>query len=107
MVDEKTLKRGALVLGALLLVFIGFYAYLMIGGLVVGSIASTATSGTVDVSGAMNTSITAAETAYITNTASLSDNAGLIIGLVAIVVIMLVFGFKGLGQTGGKKGGVE
>ena len=94
MVNENALKKGALILGTLLLVFIGFYAALMIGGLTVGSIANTATSGTVTVSTAMNTSIAGFETSYISDVGSLQKNVALIVGLIAIVVIVAVFGFK-------------
>jgi len=106
MVSEQSLKKGALILGVLLVVFIGFYAALMIGGLVVGSIANTAGSGAVTVSTGMNTSISGFETSYITDVTSLQSNATLIIGLIAIVIIMLVFGFKF--NFGGKgRGSVE
>jgi len=108
MVSTDSLKQGALVLGVLLVIFIGFYAALMIGGLVVGSIANTATGGTVAVSEGMNTSIAGFETSYITDAGSLQGNATLIIGLIAIVVIMLVFGFKfKFGAKDKGKGGVE
>ena len=107
MVSTDSLKKGALVLGVLLVIFIGFYAALMIGGLVVGSIGNTATSGAVTVSTGMNTSIAGFETSYITDVTSLQSNATLIIGLIAIVIIMLVFGFK-FNFSGGKgKGSVE
>lgn len=107
MVSEQSLKKGALVLGVLLVIFIGFYAALMIGGLVIGSISNTATSGAVTVSTNMSNSITAFEGSYITDVTSLQSNATLIIGLIAIVIIMLVFGFKF--NFGGKsrKGSVE
>ena len=107
MVDANSLKKGAFVLGSLLIVFIGFYATLMIGGLVLGSISNTATSGTVAVSSAMNTSIAGFESSYITDAGSLQGNASLIIGLIAIVVIMLVFGFNFKFGGAKGKGGVE
>jgi len=106
-VNTDSLRKGALVLGVLLVIFIGLYASFMIGGLVVGSIANTATSGTVAVSPAMNTSIAGFETSYITDAGSIQTNATLIIGLIAIVVIMLVFGFKFNFGKSGKGGAVE
>ena len=107
MIGTDALKKGALILGVLLVIIIGFYAALMIGGLVVGSIANTATAGTVTVSSAMNTSIAGFETSYITDVGTLRGNLTLIVGLIAIVVIMLVFGFK-FNFGGGKgKGSVE
>jgi len=106
MVNFESLKKGALILGGLLVVFIAFYASLMIGGLVTGSIANTATSGAVNVSTAMNTALTGYETGYISTASSLSNNAPLIVGLVAIVVIISVFGFK-FNFGGSRKGGVE
>lgn len=104
MVSTDNLKKGLLVLGVMLLVVIGLYATLMIGGLVVGSIAEQATAGTVSVSSAMNTSIAGHESQYITDSESIADNSTLIIGLVAIVVIMLIFGFKfSFGKMGSGK----
>lgn len=96
------LKKGGLILGVLFLIFVGLYALGMIGGLVVGSISKTATSGTVSVSSAMNTSIAGLETDYITDSGKLFDNVALIVGLIAIVVIVSVFGFKF--NFGGGKG---
>jgi hypothetical protein len=104
--DFNTLKRAVVVLGAILLALITFYATLMIGGLVVGTIANTATSGSVPVSDAMNTSIASVEGEYITQSQGISANVPLITGLVAVILIVLIFFGKkfNLGGQGGSKG---
>jgi len=103
--DFNTLKKGLTVLGVLLLAMIGFYATLMIGGLVVGTISNTATSGNIGVSSAMNTSLGAVEGDYITQSDALAGNVPLIIGLVAVVVIILIFFGKRFSLGGNNKGG--
>jgi hypothetical protein len=104
--NGKGLKNGMLILLAILGLVVALYGLLMIGGLVVGSIAETATSGSIPVSSAMNTSIAGMETSYITDAESISGNSALIIALVAIVVLIIVFGIKfNFGKTTGK--GVE
>ena len=104
MVNADSLKKGLLLLVIMIGVIIGLYALLMIGGLVVGSIGGVATSGSVPVSTAMNTSIAGFETSYISDAESISENSGLIIALVAIVVVVLVFGIKFNFGVGGRKG---
>ena len=104
--NGKGLKNGMLILLAILGLIVALYGLLMIGGLVVGSIAQTATSGSIPVSTAMNTSIAGMETSYITDAENISGNSALIIALVAIVVLIIVFGIKfNFGKTTGK--GVE
>jgi hypothetical protein len=103
----KGLIAGMLILAGIFTLLIGLYATGMIGGLVVGSISNVATSGDITVSSAMNTSIAALETSYIADTTSIFGNTGLIIALVAIVVLVIVFGIKFNMGTGRKSGGVE
>lgn len=93
----------------MVLVLVGFYATLLIGGLVVGTISNTATSGDIEVSSAMNTSLTGIESDYISQSDNVSNNIPLIVGLVAVVVIVLIFfGRKfNLGGTGGSSGGMN
>ena len=107
--DFNTLKKGLVVLGVILLAMIGFYATMMIGGLVVGTISNTATDGSITVSDAMNTSLASVEGDYITQSESLSGTVPLIIGLVAVVIIVLIFFGKrfNLGGTGGSGGGLN
>jgi len=103
-ISSKNLIAAALIIGALLLIFIGLFATGMIGGLVVGTISETSTSGVVPVSTAMNTSLAGLEGDYITASEALFGNVTLIIGLFAIVVIIMVFGFKMSFGGKGKKG---
>lgn len=99
----KNLMVGAGLLLGLVLIFIGLFATGMIGGTIVGTIAETVTDGSIPVSSAMNTSLTGLETDYITASEGVFDNTTLIVGLLAIVVLMLVFGFKlSFGQKGNK-----
>ena len=107
MISKESLKHGALLLGILLLVFIGFYVLVMIGGLVVGTVSNTVNGGTINVSTAMKTHLNSTETNYISTANSLQNNAPLIVSLVAIVVIVLVFGFKFNFGEGGRGRGVE
>jgi hypothetical protein len=100
------LIAGMLILAGIFALLIGLYATGMIGGLVVGSIANVATSGDISVSSAMNTSISALETSYISDTTSIFSNTGLIIALVAIVILTVIFGIR-FNMSGKKAGGVE
>lgn len=84
---------------------IGFYATMMIGGLVVGTISNTATDGSITVSTAMNTSLASIEGDYITQSDNLSGTVPLIIGLVAVVIIVLIFFGKRFNLGGGSMGG--
>lgn len=104
--DFNTLKKALLVLGVLLLALITFYATLMIGGLVVGTISNTATSGNIPVSANMTASIGSVEGDYITQSSALGSNVPLIVGLVAVIVIVLVFFGKkfNLGGNSGNSG---
>lgn len=101
-IGGDSLKKGLMLLGVMVLIIVGLYASLMIGGLVIGSIAEVAIGGDVPVSTAMNTSLSGMETSYISDSESISGNTGLIIALVAIVVLVMVFGIKF--SFGGKKG---
>lgn len=106
MIKMNNLTKGLLMLVAAIGIIIGLYGLLMIGGLVVGSIANVATGGDIAVSSAMNTSLAGLEGDYITDSEAVAGNSGLIIALVAIVVLVAVFGFKfGFGGRGAK--GVE
>ena len=103
MVDMNGIKKGMMILVTVIGIIIGLYGLLMIGGLVVGSIANVATSGDITVSTAMNTSLAGLEGDYIADSESVAGNSGLIIALVAIVVLVAVFGIK-FGFSKGKKG---
>ena len=100
--DFNTLKKALMVLGVLLLAMITFYATMMIGGLVVGTISNTATSGSIAVSSAMNTSLAGVEADYITQSDSLAGNVPIVVGLIAIVIIVLIFFGKRFNLAGGK-----
>jgi hypothetical protein len=68
--------------------------------LIVGVLGNTATSGTIPVSTAINTSIVALETTTTTSMTSIMSNLTLIIGLVALVVILAVIGWFVFGKNG-------
>ena len=111
--DGKSLVGGILILIGIVGTLIGLYVLLPIGGLTVGVITNTATSGAVNVSSQMQTALSGYETSYIADTNAVTNNTAVIIGLVAIVVIIVVFGlkdflkdlFKGFGSMG--RGGVN
>jgi len=102
--DFNTLKKALIVLGVILLAMITFYSTLMIGGLVVGTITNTVTSGSIGVSPAMNTSIAAIEGDYITQSDALAGNVPIVIGLISIVIIVLIFFGKKFNISGGSGG---
>ena len=102
--DFNTLKKALIVLGVILLAMITFYSTLMIGGLVVGTISQTATGGSINVSTAMNTALTGVEAVYITQSDSLAGNVPVVVGLIAIVVIILIFFGKKFNLSGGNGG---
>lgn len=111
-IEGKSLIKGFLILAGIAAAAIGLYVLLPIGGLVVGSITSTAVgtwngttgSGAVNVSDGMKIALAGYETSYIADTNSITSNTGVIIGLVAIVVIIIAFGlqdfFKGMFKKG-------
>lgn len=106
MIKMNNLTKGLLILVGVVGIIIGLYGLLMIGGLIIGSISNIATGGDIPVSTAMNTSLAGLEGDYITDSEAVAGNSGLIIALVAIVVLVAVFGFKfGFGGKGQK--GVE
>ncbi len=109
-ISGKSLLGGILLLVAIVGALVGLYVLLPVGGLTVGSITNTATSGAVNVSAAMTTALSGYETSYIADTNAVTANTNVIIGLVAIVVIIIVFGlrnfisnlFRGFGGGGNK-----
>lgn len=118
--DGKSLVGGILILIGIVGALIGLYVLLPIGGLTIGVITEVAVpggnvsnAGAVNVSQAMRTALVGYETSYIADTNAVTNNTSVIIGLVAIVVIIVVFGlkdflkdlFKGFGSMG--RGGVN
>ncbi len=117
-ISGSSLLGGILLLVAIVGALVGLYVLLPVGGLTVGSITSTAVGdfngtaggGAVNVSTAMKTALVGYETSYITDTNAVTANTNVIIGLVAIVVIIIVFGlrnfisnlFRGFGGGGNK-----
>lgn len=104
MIKMNNITKGLLVLVAVIGIIITLYGLLMIGGLVIGSIAGVATGGDITVSTAMNTSLAGLEGDYISDAEAVATNSGLVIALVAIVVLVAVFGFKFSFGRSGKKG---
>lgn len=110
MVQLNGVKNGALALLLLVGLVIGYFALTQIGGLTVGTITNTATSGAINVSSAMDTHLLANEGSYINVVDSVSDNWPVLAGILIIVVLITVFGLKfnfGRMTGGGKKGGLE
>lgn len=101
----ESLVKGAKVVGLLLSAFIGIYALAFIGGLVIGVLANVATGGTIEVSTAMNTSLTGLETGYIAAQAAVFNPITTIAALVVVVVLGIMF-FKN-GQIAGGSGGMR
>jgi len=71
--DGKSLVGGILILIGIVGTLIGLYVLLPIGGLTVGVITNTATSGAVNVSAAMQTALTGYETSYIADTTAVTN----------------------------------
>jgi len=97
MVEGKQMGKGLLegmdVLKGIALALISLVVVLIIGLLIVGVLGQTATSGNINVSSGINTSIAGLETITTTNVTNITNNLPLIIGLVALVVILLVIGW--------------
>jgi hypothetical protein len=104
-VGFKGLKGGLLVLLFILAAIIGLYVTGVIGTIVVGKTVQTGTSTALNVSNASSTAISGLETSYISNQTTVFSNLPIIIGLVALVVLIAVFGVKLKIGSGGK--GVE
>jgi len=108
-ISTKSLIMGMFTLIAIVGTLMGLYVLLDISGLTVGTVTNVATSGNINVSAAMQTHLSTLETSYIADAESVTTNSALIISLVAIVVIILVFGLedffrnftKGFSTSGG------
>ena len=110
MVEGKQMGKGLLegmdVLKGIALALISLVVILIIGLLIVGVLGQTATSGSINVSTGINTSIAGLETITTTNVTNITSNLQLIIGLVALVVILLVIGWM-VFKKEGKKSSVD
>lgn len=98
--DFKTLIEGAKAVGLILGAFIGVYALAFVGGLVIGVLANTATSGDIVVSSAMNTSLTGLESSYITAQTAALNPLTTVAALVIVVILVVIFFKKGKGSMG-------
>jgi cytochrome bd-type quinol oxidase subunit 2 len=108
--DANSIKKGFDVLISVAGLLVVLVTSIIIGGLMVGVLTSTATDGSIPVSTAMNTSLSGVETTYISTITSIMSQPAILIALVVIVVLALVFGFKfNLGSKGGKgsSGGMQ
>lgn len=89
------------------------YILFMVNGLVIGTTAQVATSGNINVSPAMDTYLSEAEGDYISDAETLQTNVTLALQIMAIVIILVLFGigalfgrdlFKKKGGSGGVMG---
>lgn len=86
------------------------YILFMVNGLVVGTTANVATSGNINVSSAMDTYLLGAEGDYISDAETLQGNVTLALQIMAIVIILVLFGIGALfgrdffSKKGGKGG---
>ena len=117
-ISGKSLLSGMFLLIAIVGALMGLYVLLDISGLTVGTVTNVAVGdfngssggGNINVSTAMKTHLQGLETTYITDADAVTTNSGLIISLVAIVVIILVFGLEDFFRNftdGVRKGGVQ
>jgi len=102
--DMQNLIDGALAVAKILGAFIGGYALAILGSLVIGVLVNVATSGDIAVSTAMNTSIAADETSFISVKAVVLNPYTTIAALVIVVILWMIFFQKKDGSTIG--GGV-
>lgn len=95
-------------LGIALAISLGVYFLSIIGGLMMGTLTNTATDGSIPVSAAMNTSLAGIEADFITFNEKIVAQPLVIVGLLIIVILATIFGFKGLGKYKSKgKSGME
>lgn len=92
--DMKSLVEGAKTVAIILAAFIGGYALAVLGSLVIGVLVNVATSGSIEVSSAMNTSIIADETSFIAVKSVVLSPYTTIAALVIVVVLWMIF-FRG------------
>ena len=104
--DMNSLIEGAKTVAKILAAFIGGYALAILGSLVIGVLVNVATSGDIDVSAAMNTSITADETAFISVKAVVLNPYTTIAALVIVVILWMIFFRGGKAGESGIGGGV-
>ena len=89
--DTRSLIEGAKTVAIILAAFIGGYALAILGSLVIGVLVGVATSGDITVSSAMNTSIIADETSFISVKAVVLSPYTTIAALVIVVVLWMIF----------------
>ena len=104
MVEFKSLLNGAKVVGFVILAIIGAYAIAILGGIVIGVLVQTVTSGDINVSSSMSTALTGYETTYISTISTSLTPLVTIAALVIVVVLILIF-FGKAGFSLGNKGG--
>ena len=104
--EMQSLVQGAKVVGMIILAIIGAFAVAILGGIVIGVLTNTVTSGDINVSSGMSTSLTNLETTYISTVSSAVTPLVTIAALVIVVVLILIFfGKKKFGMGGG--GGIQ
>jgi len=97
--DTRSLVEGAKSVAIILAAFIGGYALAILGSLVIGVLVGVATSGDITVSSAMNTSIIADETSFISVKAVVLSPYTTIAALVIVVILWMIF-FQNRGKDG-------
>jgi len=99
------LKKGAAIVGLILLAVIGGYALAIMGEILVGIFVGIVQDGSVTVPTATNTSVSALGTAFSTLVTTVLNPYSTIAALVIIAVLLVIF-FKD-GKLGGGMGGVN
>lgn len=106
-INKDGLVTGAVVLGTILVVAIGLFVTTLFGGVLVGKVSSVAQNESLQLSSAMQNFSSDVEDDYIDVAEDVTGNLPLIIGLVAIVVLAIIFSFRMQFGSGGRgKGGV-
>jgi len=97
------------VLGLLIAGLIGYYFTVNVGAISVGTVSSVGTSPALNLSPTMQGVVTDSETNFASNISSANNVIPIVFSLVALVAIILIFGFKlNMGGSSGRgKGGVQ
>ena len=89
------------VLGVLILGLITYYFSVNVGAITIGTVSSVGQSDALNLSATMTGVITGTETDFASNVGTANNVVPIAFGLVALVAILLIFGFR----LGGNKSG--
>jgi uncharacterized membrane protein len=99
----KNLVGVLVVLGALIAALIGYYFTVNVGAITVGTVSTVAQNDALNLSATMTGVVTGTETDFASNVSTGNNVVPIAFGLVALLAIILIFGFNPLKRGSGGK----